>query len=526
MTLIPIIPESAPFSAEQRAWLNGFLAGMLSHETVGNSLGNNIPSVASAAATTAEVPPQTAPLAEEDHPWHDPGIELNDRLEMAKDKPMRLQLMSAMAQLDCGQCGYVCQTYAEAIASGSEPKLTLCAPGGKETTKAIKSLLSDAPVTTDGTKAATVHSEKGQESGYNRNNPFAAKLLVNRLLSGESSQKETRQFVLDLGGSGMNYEVGDSLGVYATNCPDAVTRVIEAFGPELHQDTYDLLASILIEKDINNPSDDALLLLAEVATNSREAQQLRQLVESGDNTNTLCELLFYYPSARPEPLKLAESLATLAPRLYSISSSLKAHPEQVHLTVSVVRYEREGRICKGVASTFLAERAAERDVPVFIQQSHGFRLPSEGSTPVIMVGPGTGIAPFIAFLQERAAMKTPGPNWLFFGDQRRESDFLYERELASFQQQGVLSRLDTAFSRDQAEKIYVQNRMLDNGAELWNWLNAGAHFYVCGDAKRMAKDVDNALFEIVKTHGTMTEQSAKEYLAEMKKAKRYLRDVY
>jgi sulfite reductase (NADPH) flavoprotein alpha-component len=220
-------------------------------------------------------------------------------------------------------------------------------------------------------------------------------------------------------------------------------------------------------------------------------------------------------------------LQKLQPRLYSIASSLKAHPEQVHLTVDTVRYEIHGRKRKGVCSNFLAEGVGgETPVPVFIQPSKHFRPPQDGNRGMIMVGPGTGIAPFRAFLQERKATGAKGGNWLFFGAQKSSCDFFYKAELEAYQREGVLTRLDTAFSRDQGFKIYVQNRMLENARELWNWLEQGAHFYVCGDASRMAKDVDKALHEIVKIGGDRSEEDAVQYIQKLKTDKRYQRDVY
>jgi sulfite reductase (NADPH) flavoprotein alpha-component len=232
----------------------------------------------------------------------------------------------------------------------------------------------------------------------------------------------------------------------------------------------------------------------------------------------------------PAPLPLAELLSLLrklSPRLYSISSSPKAHPAEVHLTVSAVRYESHGRPRKGVASTFLADRVGDAEfVKIFVQESHGFRPPANGDTPMIMVGPGTGIAPFRAFLEERQAAGAKGKNWLFFGDQTRAADFLYAEQLAAWQRSGLLARLDLAFSRDQPEKIYVQHLMLDNAAEFWAWLESGAHFYVCGDASRMARDVDAALHKIIEIAGGKSADKAKAYVAKLKTDQRYQRDVY
>jgi len=225
------------------------------------------------------------------------------------------------------------------------------------------------------------------------------------------------------------------------------------------------------------------------------------------------------------PADFVSHLRKLQPRLYSISSSLKAHPDQVHLTIAAVRYESLGRKRKGVCSTFLADRA-NRAVPVFVQVSHSFRLPKNGDTPIIMVGPGTGVAPFSAFLHERRATGAKGRNWLFFGEQRGATDFFYREELDAMMSEGHLAKLSTAFSRDQAEKIYVQNRMLEHGADIWSWLQDGAHFYVCGDASRMAKDVDVALHNVVEKHGGLNADMAAEYVQKLKTEKRYQRDVY
>lgn len=245
------------------------------------------------------------------------------------------------------------------------------------------------------------------------------------------------------------------------------------------------------------------------------------------DTADLLDVLRRYPPARMEAEELVGLLPQLQPRLYSISSSLLAHPGEVHLTVGVVRYARGGRTRKGVASTFLAERlAAGGEVRVFVHPSHRFQLPDSGDTPMIMVGPGTGIGPFRAFLGERRATGATGKNWLFFGDQCRATDFLYEAEAHEFQAAGVLTRLDLAFSRDQAAKIYVQDRMIERARELWEWLDDGAHFYVCGDAKRMANDVDKALQQVVSTQGGLSATDAKAYVAAMAKSGRYQRDVY
>jgi sulfite reductase (NADPH) flavoprotein alpha-component len=239
------------------------------------------------------------------------------------------------------------------------------------------------------------------------------------------------------------------------------------------------------------------------------------------------DVLIEFPSARPRIGELVRTLGHIQPRLYSIASSQRRHPSEVHLSVGALRYEKNDRAYRGTASTFLAEHLRPgRSASVFVQKAHGFRLPADPCVPVIMVGPGTGIAPFRAFLQERDAFGAPGRNWLFFGNQRRETDFLYQAELEDLAQKRVLTRMDLAFSRDQMNKVYVQHKMLEAAQELWRWLAGGAHLYVCGDAKRMAGDVDLALQQIAVTQGGMDAAAAKRYLSALARDGRYQRDVY
>jgi len=240
----------------------------------------------------------------------------------------------------------------------------------------------------------------------------------------------------------------------------------------------------------------------------------------------LIDLVSDHPALFSSGAELVAVLKKLQPRLYSIASSPKAHPGEVHLTVGVVRYQSHGRARRGVCSTFLGDRASETSPRVFVHANKAFRPPADDSKPMIMVGPGTGIAPFRAFLEERQAAGATGMNWLFFGNPHAATDFLYEEQLGEMVESGVLNRLDTAFSRDQEHKVYVQDRMIEHGAELWKWLEEGAAFYVCGDAARMAKDVDAALHEVVKKHGGLSSEEAADYLKMLRKEKRYCRDVY
>jgi len=340
-------------------------------------------------------------------------------------------------------------------------------------------------------------TESEPESGYTKKNPFPARLIANIELNTKASAKDTRHIAFSLAGSGLDYEVGDALGVYVKNCPEVVDAIIAAY-------QFDPQAEAALPDGGTASLREAMLKYYEV----------RQLVgKTPDSPLTVGAFI--------------ESLRKLQPRLYSIASSLKAHPEEVHLCVGAVRYDAHGVQHKGVASTFLADRLALGDTTgIFFHVAKHFRLPADPSKPVIMVGPGTGIAPFRAFLEEREATGSPGKNWLFFGDQKRASDFLYHDQIIEWVQKGVLARLDTAFSRDQDEKVYVQTRMLQAASELWQWLEEGSHFYVCGDAKRMAKDVDAALREVIQTQGGKTAEEAAAYIAQMKKEKRYARDVY
>jgi len=377
-------------------------------------------------------------------------------------------------------------------------------------------------------------------SPWSRKNPFPAPLLVNRKLTGAGSEKDTRHYEISLAGSGLTYEVGDSLGIFPSNPPELVEEILKALratGDELVPGAdgapKPFREALLKDYAIKEPSKQFLAALVEKAGDA--APLIRELLDP-ERKNDLEEYLWGmeyidflvdHPSICFAPEEFVKLLRKLIPRLYSIASSIKANPEQVHLTVATVRYESHGRKRQGVCSTYLAERIpVGGTLPVFFHVAKGFRLPEDGATPVIMVGPGTGVAPFRAYLQERKATGATGKNWLFFGEQREKEDFLYREEFEQFQKEGVLTRLDTAFSRDQEKKIYVQHRMLENGAELWAWLNEGAHFFVCGDAARMAKDVDAALHQIVQTHGGKTAEEAAEYIEGLKKEKRYKRDVY
>jgi len=369
--------------------------------------------------------------------------------------------------------------------------------------------------------------------------PAASRLIHNVRLNMKGAAKDTRYFSLATGegeGTGLAYEAGDALGVWPTNCPALVDELLElthlcADAPVEVPGVGDMRLADALGKhyEIARPGPDALAFIAARARGQGLSELLRDERKS-DLKNwlwgqQLADVLHEFP-IELSPRELTGMLKRLQPRLYSISSSPKAHAGEVHLTVSAVRYNNGRRERKGVASTFLADRAAAGSVPVFVQKNTHFRPPRHGDTPMIMVGPGTGVAPFRAFLHERRAHGDAGRNWLFFGEQHAATDFYYREELEHMQKDGLLNRLDLAFSRDQKEKIYVQDSMREHGAQLWAWLEEGAHFYVCGDASRMAKDVDAALRAVAAHHGGLSDEAAGEYVGQMTRDRRYVRDVY
>lgn len=530
-----IIPESAPFNEEQRAWLNGFFSGMMGLQENGNAS-----AVMDAAGLSVDALPgvtgESSSAPEQDFPWHDDSLPIVDRMELADGKPVEQQLMAAMAQLDCGSCGYQCKTYSAAIAAGEETNLTLCSPGGKETSKMIKKLLkeSDGPQTESPSPAQTTVS--ATTHGYSRKQPYPASLIESRPLNREGAAKDTRHVAIDLGDSGIKYKVGDALGIYPTNCDELVDGIVQAIRAEgkLQVDTptgdAKSLRGVLRENFcLKDPSDELLELAISRVANDVAKSKLTQMLRDGAPDG--CDVLDVLQLAGDVPISATEFIETLDPlnpRLYSIASSQTLVGNQVHLTIGKVHYERKERLRKGVASTMLSERMSRGDtIRVFHQAQHGgFTVPSDSTTGMIMIGPGTGIAPFLAFLQERDATKASGSNWLFFGDRHAATDFLYEDELTGYLDSGLLTRLDTAFSRDGDAKVYVQDRMKQNSAELWKWIQRGAHFYVCGDASRMAVDVDKTLKAIVASEGNMSDRKAAEFVAAMATDKRYVRDVY
>ncbi len=593
MPTIPSIPPNAPFDAQQRAWLNGWLAGLFSDAGDASSPVSSGPTVElkpllimyGSQSGTAEGIAKGLGKESKGKGFEPSVLELNDykRVGLAKatsvliitstwgegDPPdnavefwdfIRAEEAPRLENLRYSVLALGDTSYSEFCGAGKNFDDRLEQLGAKRIHPRIdcdvdyeegaaqwtdgvwKALLNGSATNGNGSLSAGEPPADAPEPSalpFCRKNPFSAKLLTNRRLNKDGSAKDTRHFEISLDGSGLEYQVGDALGVLPTNCAELVEDLVRALGctgdemvPDPDGNEKPLREALFRSNAITHLSTQFLQSFADKTDDA----ELKSLLEK-DNKERLNEWMFgreiidvllAHPSAKFEPAEFVGFLRKLQPRLYSISSSPKAHPGEMHLTVAAVRYETHGRVRKGVCSTFLADRVdlGETPLPVFVQSSHGFKPPTDGDLPMIMVGPGTGIAPFRAFLEERKATGAKGKNWLFFGDQRAEFDFLYRDELEAFQSEGILQRLDLAFSRDQAEKVYVQNRMEEHAAELWKWLEEGAHFYVCGDATRMAKDVDRALHRAIETQGGLSEDAAKEYVKQLKTDKRYQRDVY
>jgi sulfite reductase (NADPH) flavoprotein alpha-component len=549
-----LIPDTAPFSPEQRSWLNGFVAGLLSLDGGVNPL-----SAAESAALLPEIgaaPPARGPRDDGDDgqaPWHDPAMPLTERMQLAGSRPLRRRMMAAMGQQDCGQCGYNCEDYADAIFLKSEERLNLCVPGGKETARMLKTLYAEfgaipapakpaddqavevgapaivktpAPVPPQAEPAATALLAPS------RARPTEIAFLSRTLLNKANSSKETWHIELDLADSGISYSAGDSLGILPSNDPALVDAVIVAIGAPPDFPIADRsLREVLRDGSSLDVAPDMLFELISYITGGERRQKAKELARGADPDGDAATLdvlaaLEKFPGIRPDPEAFIESLDPLQPRLYSIARSPKIDPRRAALTVDAVRYTAGDRRRLGVASTFLAERIAPgAKLKAYVQKAQNFALPHDPSVPIIMIGPGTGIAPFRAFLHERMAVKARGRNWLFFGHQRRDCDFFYEDELTGMETTGFLTRLSLAWSRDGTRKIYVQDRMREAGRDLWGWIAEGAHIYVCG-AITMGKDVERALLDMIAEHGARSLEQASTFLGELKTSGRYQTDVY
>ena len=538
-----LVPDNAPFTPEQRTWLNGFFAGFLE---LGDADITALSPEANAALMSGLVPAANGPLDDGDDgqaPWHDQTLPLVERMKLAEGRPLRRRMMAAMGQQDCGQCGYNCEDYSNVVFLRKEERLNLCVPGGKETARTLKTLykeLDEAPPageTTSPSPAATLADRAPlaampAERGRSRDNPVEVMIHSRTRLNKPGSGKETWHLEFDLNGSGLDYTVGDTFGIYPTNdlaLVDAVIKAIDA--PPDFPIGGRTLRAVLQDSVSLGLAPDILFQLISYITGGERRQKAKALAAGEDPDGDAATLdvlaaIQKFPGIRPDPEAFIESLDALQPRLYSIASSLKTNPGRVALTVDAVHYDIDGRTRLGVASTFLTNRIeAGQRIKAYVQKAQAFALPADPAVPIIMIGPGTGIAPFRAFLHERMAMKAPGRNWLFFGHQRHDYDFFYEDELTGMKAAGALTRLSLAWSRDGEEKFYVQDRMRQVGGELWSWIAEGAHIYVCG-AITMGKDVERALVDLVAAHGARTIDQAIAFVADLKKKGRYQQDVY
>ncbi len=400
--------------------------------------------------------------------------------------------------------------------------------------RVVEVLKSRAPVATQAQPVASGAVNEIHSSPYTKEAPLSATLSVNQKITGRDSEKDVRHIEIDLGDSGLRYQPGDALGVWYQNDPALVKEIVELVwlkGDEpvtVNGQSLPLSEALQwhVELTVNTAN-----IVENYATLTRSESLLPLVGDKAQlqhyaTTTPVVDMLRFSP-AQLDAQALVDLLRPLTPRLYSIASSQAEVESEVHITVGAVRYEVEGRARAGGASSFLADRVEEDgEVRVFIEHNDNFRLPTNPETPVIMIGPGTGIAPFRAFMQQRAADEASGKNWLFFGNPHFTEDFLYQVEWQRYVKEGVLSRIDLAWSRDQKEKVYVQDKLREQGAELWRWINDGAHIYVCGDANRMAKDVEQALLEVIAEFGAMDAESADEFLSELRVERRYQRDVY
>jgi sulfite reductase (NADPH) flavoprotein alpha-component len=527
------IPESAPFSPEQRTWLNGLFAGLFGLE------GSITPLSAAEAAKLipglidgAAAPAPTE--ADDGAPWHDPAMPLPERMKLADGKPLPRRLMAAMGQQDCGQCGYNCQDYADALFAKSEKRLNLCVPGGKETARVLRELYQQLDGTT-AVAAPTLEAKPAPSArpGRSRDNPLYATFLSRRRLNKPGSGKETWHIDIDLAGTDLDYVVGDCLGIFPANDPGLVAAVLAALdAPPDFPIASRTLREVLTDGVALSPAPDMLFQLISYLTGGERKQKARRLAAGEDPDGDggaldVLAALHKFPSIRPDPEAFIEALDPLQPRVYSISSSLKSDPGRVSLTVDAVRYEVDKRTRLGVCSTFLGGPIAPGGrLRVYVQKAQHFALPADPSKPIIMIGPGTGVAPFRAFMQERRATGASGRSWLFFGDRSFTHDFLYQLEWQDALADKSLTRMDVAFSRDQPEKVYVQDRLWERRRDVVGWLDNGAFLYVCGDAKSMAKDVRTALVRAYADVKALAPDAAERAVAELERDKRYMQDVY
>lgn len=577
MNQIPNIPDNAPFSKEQRAWLNGFLAGMFPGgiegvaknasplkpvkivfaSQTGNSEG--LAKQMSKRAKTMQLDPKVLDMSDysieelkqdedvlliastygEGEP-PDTAVPFWENLTDSNAPKLDNTNYAILALGDSNYpdfCEFGIQLdkrFQELGAKQIKPRVDCDVDFEEPFENWSQSVLSSISKTemNDEIKDSKVEME---DLVYSKKNPFSASISDNYDLNLLGSKKETRHIEIDISGSDLHYDAGDAIGIFSKNCPDLAQGIVSVNGfkgtEELKSnngETKTLLEILIEDCDITS-------LNKKFIENYNESANSKELVTLLNQKEALSDFLLgrepidlfvQFPTNFSNPAALTGLFKKINPRLYSIASSPLKHPDKVQLTVGIVRYNSHNRNRKGVCSTYLADRAENQKFGVFIHPNKSFKVPEDPKKPMIMVGPGTGIAPFRAFLQERYESKATGKNWLFFGDQHAATDFIYEDEITEYQKLGFLQKLDLAFSRDQADKIYVQDKMLENGEELYRWLEEGSYFFVCGDASRMAKDVDKTLQKVIKIHGNCNDEEALQYIKELKSNKRYVRDVY
>ena len=575
---LPHFPEDAPFSGDQKAWIGGFLAGLNSQLAMvkaaapaevaakpldilfGTQTGN-AEALAEDAAALARTKGYAPRVAELDEIEMDQLAAMEDLIivvstygegEMPDNAELFWEALTAstaprLENLNFGVLALGDTSYDEFCQAGKLLDTRLEQLGAKrmlaridcdvDYEDAAEAWIAEAiPQAEGGAAVVPVDAPKrAEKSKWNRKNPYVSTMLAYRVFSGAKSAKAIRHIAFALGDSGMSNEAGVARVVMPVNAPDLVEMWLTRLGVDADTvvDGHDMPLGQLLSTglEIMTPSRELIRGLEGVM----KEPELTHVLEHGDKEalenylwgKDALDLLNLDPELELDPAQIVGWLKPLQHRAYSISSSPNAHPGEVHLTVAAVRWMYEGRPHRGVASTFLADHVPEgAQAGIFMTPNKAFRVPEDNDRPMIMVGPGTGVAPFRAFLEERQARGAEGMNWLFFGDQHRASDFIYQDEVRAFSDSGLLTRLDLAFSRDQSEKIYVQHRMIENGKDLFAQLEEGGHFYVCGDATRMAKDVDKALHQVVTEHGGLSEEGAVEYVNGLKREKRYVRDVY
>tara|TARA_X000000950_G_scaffold5511_1_gene5778 strand:+ start:69553 stop:71379 length:1827 start_codon:yes stop_codon:yes gene_type:complete len=573
----PFFPNGSPFSSEQKFWISGFLSG-LKQNSINNTSDSGSEDKISLSlfygtqtGNSENIARDTANLAEKNN-FLPSVMPLDDiSMEQLKNIQNAIFIVSTYGE---GEMPDNAQLFWESLSSDTAPKLEnlnfgvlalgdtgyeefcnagklidfrLEQLGAKRIMKRIdcdvdfekpsKNWINSILPIFNNTNELVFDNKSNinEEFIWNKSNPYFAEISENKLLSGSQSKKEIKHYEIELADSKINYDVGDTLNVFPVNNRRLVELILERLGtkknykPSGFSNTIQFL--LLNNFEISTPNKNFIekinLFIKDEKFEKLLSPNKKKELDSFLWGKDILDILNINPKTKIDPEKFLSLLRPLQPRAYSISSSPKMHLNQVHLTISSVKWENSNRIHEGVCSNFLAnsETSVSR-IGVYVTPNNSFRLPDNDTVPIIMIGPGTGLAPFRAFLEERKMRKASGKNWLFFGDQTRKNDFIYEKEINDFKNSGLLTKLDLAFSRDQNEKVYVQHKMLQSSAEIFSWINDGAYIYVCGDATYMAKDVDKALFNIVKKEGKHDDLETKGYIDQLKKEKRYLRDVY